>query len=222
MPKPPKKKGPKRPQAAAATTPSTSIAPTIPDSAETSRGRIWRTGLRLLNSALDYGLQHLWQLLFVTIGVPIVTAVGGALLLYFTSGRASWLWPWVTHLLAFWVGILLITTMIVVLAWRKSRKEKQELALLQDAKNLRFTSTKLGYVDYFANKERAEAQLAKVLFPINKEIAGFGKAAKKNLKGLTPNTPFIKRQQLLTELMGVFNEHSARLEGYWQNFCGVR
>ena len=90
-------------------------------------------GTYLFNSALDYALQHIWGLLLLAVGGPIVTAVG-AIVLYLRSGQASWLWPWLTHLMTFWVGVLLLMGTIVVLAWRKSRQEKRELASIQEAK----------------------------------------------------------------------------------------
>lgn len=183
-----------------------------------SGGKIRRSGTYLFNSALDYALQHLWGLLFIAVVGPIVTAAG-ALLLYLRSGQASWLWPWLSHLLTFWVGVLLLTGTIMVLAWRKGRKEQRELAAIADAKNLRFASGELGYVDFFANKEKAEAQLAKVLIPINKEITALGKTAAKQTRKLKPTTSFTKRQQILTETARIFNEHSESVEIQWKTFA---
>ena len=143
----------------------------------------------------------------------------GLVLLYFKSGAASWLWPLFTHALSFWAGVFLIMAILGALSWRKAVVRRREHATLQEAKNLRFASDELGFIDFFANKERAEQQLANVLMPINKEIAALGVTSTNFAKKINPNTPFTRRQQLASEVATTFNEHSEKIEMQWKTFA---
>jgi hypothetical protein len=217
MTKPRKKKRTPRVAVTPAAAPRVqSNIPAPPEETAQSKGKIMRAGAHLLTSALDYALQHVWGLL----GGAIVAAMG-VLILYLRAGRAEWLYPWFIHAATFIAGIFTLALIILILAYGKERKRKRERIALEDAKNLRFVSDKLGFIDFFANKEKAEAQLAKVLIPINKEIQGLGKTARKQVKKLTPNTSFTKRQEIATETASILNEHSERIEKQWKTFADL-
>jgi hypothetical protein len=185
---------------------------------ESPKGRIRQTGSRLLDSALDYALERLWEFGALTLGSAAVTALG-LVVLYFRSGAGSWLWPLFTHALSFWAGVFLLMAILVALSWRKAVMRSREEAALQEAKNLRFASDELGFIDFFANKERAEKQLANVLMPVNNEIAALGATSRKFTRKINPNTPFSRRQQLASQLAATFNEHSEKIERQWKTFA---
>lgn len=174
----------------------------------------------MLDSALDYALERLWEFGAFTAGGAAVTALG-LVFVYFKSGAASWVWPWLTHALSFWAGVFLLMAILVALSRRKTVMQRREEMAIQEAKNLRFASNELGFIDFFANKERAEKQLASVLVPVNGEIAALGTASTKFAKKINPNTPFTKRQELASNLAPTFNQHSEKIERQWKIFAEI-
>ena len=45
-----------------------------------------------------------------------------------------------------------------------------------------------------------------------------GKTASKQARKLKPNTPFTRRQEILTSTASIFNEHSEKIEKQWKTF----
>ena len=131
-----------------------------PIASEPSQGGIRSAGSRLLDSALDYALERLWEFAAFTLGGAAVTALG-FVFVYFKRGAASWFWPWLTHALSFWGGAFLFMAILMALSWRKAIIQRRGERAIQDAKNLHFASDELGFIDFFANKERAEKATGK-------------------------------------------------------------
>lgn len=143
----------------------------------------------------------------------------GLLILYIRTRQAAWLYTWLTYGAAFAGGTLALAIAIAILAALRARRQRREALAIEEARNLRFSSDELGYIDFFANKEKAEAQLAKAIIPISKEIEGLGKTTTKQVRKLKPNTTFTRRQEIATETATIFNEHSERIEKRWKIFA---
>ncbi len=161
---------------------SSALAPPSPPQHPTvaGKGRLRQVGARILDSAVDSALDNIWPIVGGFIWSALVT-ITVALILYFKTGKASWLYPVLKYGLAFaagWLTLLMFLVALVLLGLRRRRRKEKR-------KSESYFSAEKGPIDYRAELKPTIRNFQAVTTDLGREMARGGRSSGRIAKQMT-------------------------------------
>jgi hypothetical protein len=187
---------------------SESLLPPVARTIVPQTGKIEKLFRRLVDSGVDTAFEHFW------IGVALVAITAStALWLYWRSGQALWLYPWLYFAGGFITACVFFITISSLLFWIKSKRAR----VLKDSKDLKFHSKDRGYLDHIVDRDRAFDELNAILELITAEILNVAKTSARGTAQIEAIRTRPSAQKLLRISSGVaerYERHSIEMENH--------
>ncbi len=189
--------------------PTNSSAPIAqPEVRSRTRKTITKFGEWALKKAFDYLLLGV---------LAIVTAPSVAIYLYFRSGRAAWMYPWLYAAFGFIAACVVIIIMASLLSLIRARRKRAAERTI----NLEFQSEDKGYLDHAVNQAKSFKalnslvnQLGEIMLKIaktNQRATAFINFAKKTLTPY-PNVLALVGQRIAARTARKLNVHATEMQ----------